>query len=505
MKARKTLSLIRRILLFILVLVVSLPLFPARADTSSCSWYEIFVRSYQDSDGDGIGDLKGVEKRLPQIADLGFDGLWLMPVMESPSYHKYDVTDYFAIDEEYGTMQDMRDLTEACHALGMEIIVDLPLNHTSSMHPWFLEAVKAVKAGDMENPYIGYYNISMEKGSKMVPIAGTDYAYEEQFSGGGMPDLNLDSETVWEEIRKILAFWLQDVGVDGFRLDAVTSFEAGNTEKNVELLARLKKEMESIKPGSFAVGEAWTGLSEIQKYYESGIDAFFLFPISQAEGWLCRALRARTPASKYAGYMEDLIQALPDKTWAPFLANHDTGRAIGSLQARQNPAVAKFAQLVLNMTGGLTFTYYGEEIGMVGSGDDPNKRLAMYWNDSDMTLQPPGVTKLEYAYPCFDDQAADPDSLLNYVKKINAIKKEEPLIAWGKTEIAYSDTHVLSLRKTLGDATCQIVMNFSGSSEKTFENTDKWNIDRTLCITGEVTESGGVLTLPPYGMAILKP
>ena len=156
-------------------------LFPSHvsAQTSSFNWYEIFVRSFQDSDGDGIGDLQGVLSRLDDIEWMGFDGIWLMPVMQSPSYHKYDVTDYLSIDDEYGTMDDMRALVQACHERGISLIIDLPINHTGTGHPWFVQAVEALKRGDTGSPYVQYYHFTQSAQTKSVAVSGTDWFYEE--------------------------------------------------------------------------------------------------------------------------------------------------------------------------------------------------------------------------------------------------------------------------------------------------------------------------------------
>ena len=428
------------------------------------NWYEIFVYSFQDSDGDGIGDLNGLHSRLDYIEDMGYTGLWLMPVMPSPSYHKYDVTDYYGIDSQYGTLDDFRALVQECHERKIKLIIDLPINHSSSQHPYFLEACEALRKGDASHPYVDFYCFSQENGQKQVPVENTGWYYEEQFSGGGMPDLNLDSEAVREEIRRIFDFWLNDCGVDGFRLDAVTSYYAADTARNVEFLRWLKGMAEEVKPGTYLVGEAWAGLTVIAEYYQSGIDSFFLFPASQAEGSIAKTVRARSkPASVYVKAMHQYEEALGETIWAPFLANHDTGRAIGSLQARQSLQRAKFAEGILNMMGGATFTYYGEEIGMVGSGDDPNKRLAMYWNDGDMTQQPPGVTKIEYFYPCVDDQMADENSLLHYCRKLNHLKLDVPSIARGRNEFVFEDGNICVMKRTWEGEESYIVINFSAS------------------------------------------
>ncbi|MEE1199843.1 MAG: alpha-amylase family glycosyl hydrolase, partial [Christensenellales bacterium] len=217
----------KRIILWVLALMLTMTFASAEEiRTQSCNWYEVFVRSYQDGDGDRIGDLKGLMSRLDYIADMGYDGLWLMPIMPSPSYHKYDVKDYCAIDPQYGTLDDFKALVSACHERGIRIIVDLPVNHTSVSHPWFTQACTALRKKETDNPYIDYYCFSEKGGQKMIPVPGTSWFYEEQFSGGGMPDLNLDSKAVRSEIRNILDFWLNECGADGFRLDAVTSYYA---------------------------------------------------------------------------------------------------------------------------------------------------------------------------------------------------------------------------------------------------------------------------------------
>ena len=476
------------------------------ADPSpSFSWYEVFVRSYQDSNGDGIGDLPGLTSRLDYIKDLGFDGIWLMPIMPSPSYHKYDVTDYKNVDPEYGTVDDLKQLVQACHSRGIRLILDLPLNHTSTRHPWFQEAVQALRSGSTENTRIAYYHFSHTPGSVQTPVEGSDWFYEEQFQGGGMPDLNLDNPEVMEEIRSIIHFWLIDCDVDGFRLDSVTNFDTGNTEHNIELLNGIRDICTECRPGSFLVAEAWTGLSQLAEYYKSTIDSFFLFPASQAEGWIARSLRSRQPAKTYCGYLQDLQNAIPDGLLATFLSNHDTGRAVGSLQGRSRPETVKFAHTALAMLGGCTFTYYGEEIGMVGSGDDPNKRLAMYWNDSDMTLQPPGTTKIEYAYPCADEQLKDPDSLLHYIRRLNEIRKQYPVLSSRVSEICYSDPYSCVLRKKNMDSEVFVCMNLSASREVSIPVGESAEALAGLQATeAAFSLSSGVLTLPPYSLVVLS-
>jgi len=499
----------KKLLCLILVLMMLVPAAFAQPDDNYRNWYEIFVYSYQDSNGDGIGDIPGLISRLDYIRDMGYTGIWLMPVMPSPSYHKYDVTDYCAIDPQYGTIDDFKSLVSECHARDIRIIIDMPINHSSLDHPWFVAAKEALLSGNTDDPHISYYNFANSGASKYVQLENSQWYYEEQFSGGRMPDLNLDCEDVWSEFEQIFEFWLKECDVDGFRLDAVTSFYASDVEKNIEALNRIKAMAEEAKPGSYIVAEAWTGLTAIADYYKSDVDSFFLFPASQAEGYIAKSIRTRKPAAQYADYLSSVYEAIPDGILAPFLANHDTGRAIGSLQARSSLERAKFAETILNMIGGCTFTYYGEEIGMVGSGDDPNKRLAMYWNDGDMTAQPPGVTNIEYAYPCVDDQLADEYSLLNYMKALNHLKLDNPAIARGATEIIFSDAYVCVLKRVWEESTIYIVMNFSPKSAQSYTlEVSGLELGGILDVSEENTsvsfmETGAQIELPPYGVCVL--
>ena len=492
--------------LLAVLLALALLSMTAVAETPAANWYEVFVRSYQDSDDDGLGDLNGLRSRLDYIEDMGWRGLWLMPVMPSPSYHKYDVTDYMDIDAEYGTLDDMRALIDEAHARGIAVILDLPINHTSTLHPWFVAACEALKRGDADDPYVDYYRFRDAGGVGYAPLEDTGWFYEEQFAGGGMPDLNLDNPAVRGEIEAIMAFWLSDVGADGFRLDAVTSYYTGDVEANVAFLAWLKQTAEALRPGAYLVGECWANLDTIAKYYASGVDSFFLFPASQAEGFLTASLRGRgAHAEKFASHYQKTLDAIGNGRLAPFLCNHDTGRTVGLVQGRKNLPACKFVEGLLGTLGGSAFTYYGEEIGMVGSGDDPNKRLAMYWSDGDMTDQPPGVTSLEYAYPSVEAQMADPDSLLNYMKAVNRARLDNPAIADGTNAFLLADDDLCLMRREAGEDACLIAVNFSAKAADEIPLDGDWQIAADLeAIEGEAKVEGGTLYIPPYGIVVLK-
>ena len=179
-------------------------------DDNYRNYYEIFVYSFADSNGDGVGDLKGIENKLDYIADMGFNGIWMTPIMPSTTYHKYDVTDYCNIDKEYGTLDDFKSLLNKCHEKGINLIIDVPFNHSSSKHPWFVEAtdyLKGLEKGEEpdanECKYVDYYHFSKEQeDATYYNVPGTEYYYEGSF-WQEMPDLNLENESLKQDIKDI--------------------------------------------------------------------------------------------------------------------------------------------------------------------------------------------------------------------------------------------------------------------------------------------------------------
>ena len=488
--------------LLILILVFSLSAASACAD--SANWYEIFVRSYRDSDGDGIGDLRGVEYELPYIASLGIDGIWLMPIMPSPSYHKYDVTDYYDVDPEYGTLDDLRALLAAAHELGIRVILDLPVNHSSSQHPWFVSAL-----ADENSPYRNWYIFTTEPQNGYTGIDGV--YYESRFVAD-MPDLNLDNADVRAEIAEILRFWLTDIGVDGFRLDAVTSYYTGRTKDNVAFLSWLGQTARSFSPDCYIVAEAWDNLSVISSYAEADIDSFFLFPVSQQEGYIAKLLgkAEKSPGKKYTNYTLQIEESLPEKSVpAPFLENHDTARSVNFL-GRSNIEKIKMAAGLLCMMRGNVFVYYGQEIGMAGSGDDPNKRIGMLWDqEENAILPPPGTTKAEYVFPGVSEQAGDPDSILSYYREALAIRTAFPQIARGNSRDAGSEDPRVSLLLRGDEQKCVLIASNPSKEEASVplsgEAASYTAIAAALYASGgEASLSSGTLTLPAYSIAILQ-
>ena len=230
-------------------------------------FYQIFVGSFSDSDGDGTGDLRGIINRFDYLNDgdpnsgvsLGVEGIWLTPIFRSPSYHKYDISDYYEIDPQFGTMEDLKDLIDLCHERGVKIILDLPINHTSISHIWYTKFLNAHKAKDTENQYYDYYCYSSlsEPGRTFAQMYSGGEYYECNFSRD-MPELDFDNPDVRREVVDISKYYL-DMGVDGFRFDAAKYIYFGETTRNTDFWEWYMGELRAIKKDVYTVAEVWDG------------------------------------------------------------------------------------------------------------------------------------------------------------------------------------------------------------------------------------------------------
>ena len=492
-------------------------------DDNYRTFYEIFVYSFCDSDGDGIGDLRGVTSKLDYLQELGIQGIWLMPIHPSTSYHKYNVSDYYAIDPAYGTMEDFDAFLAECEKRDIHVIIDLVLNHSGSEHPWFKEAynyLQSLPAGAEPNvaecKYLDYYFFQKEAAGGYCEVTGTDWYYEARFNYD-MPDLNLASEAVREEIKAIMEFWLNK-GVAGFRLDAAKEFYSGGVEQNIEVLRFLQETAESIKPDVYMVAEVWEGYATIARYYESGITSLFDFEFGDSTGRIVKALRGAGQASvvsKYApsleGANEKYSAGNPDYINAPFLSNHDVGRIAGFVM--KDPCKTKLAGAMNLFMSGSAFIYYGEEIGMVGSGNDPSKRAPMYWNvarDNGTTDLPPECTlPEEYPSGSLEEQIYDDASIYNYYRQAIAIRNALPVISHGVTtcEEALNVECVSAQRKTWGEEECIILMNIDADpAQVDLSSYGDWTLVASLSADGNpIAMNGTTLDISAFGVAILIP
>lgn len=419
-------------------------------------FYEIFVGSFSDSNGDGTGDLQGIIERMDYLNDgddasgvsLGIEGIWLSPIFASSSYHKYDVDDYYAIDPSFGTEDDLKELIDLCHERGVKIILDLVLNHTSLSHPWFLAFAQAHENGDTTDPYYDYYTYYTEGetppvGRTFVSLSGTDIYYEGNFSQN-MPELNYDNDDVRNAVLDVGKYYL-DLGVDGFRFDAAKYIYFGENERCAEFWEWYMSQLRAYKSDVYAVAEVWDTDSVTDLYYPA-VNCFD-FTCAQTTGLLALAAKSGD-VNRYTNYVEEYIERVQgmraDAMFVPFLANHDTDRAAGYLTTATG--CAQVAANLYLLGPGSPFLYYGEEIGLRGSRGgattDANRRLKMEWGDGDTVEDPTGADyDHERVSATAAEQQSDGDSLYSYYKKLILIRKSNPAIARGEyTSLNLTDT-----------------------------------------------------------------
>lgn len=490
------------------------------------NYYEVFVYSFADSDGDGIGDLKGLTSKLDYIQDLGFNGIWLMPIMESTTYHKYDVVNYRTIDSEYGTMDDFVNLLDACHERNINVIIDFVFNHTSSKHEWFTTAVNYYKSlgADEEPdftvcPYANYYNFkrndTVNNFNTHTKISGTNWCYESVF-WSEMPDLNLDNPEVRTEIEKLVQYWI-NIGVDGFRLDAAKEYTSGSVVKNVEVLNWFENYVKSVKEDAYIVAEVWDSYDTIKKYYGSGIESIFDYAFGNAGGALVKDIntaKGKKLANEIANYEAGYYEMNANMVNAPFLSNHDTGRISGFVSKKEDKV--KVAGAINQIMSGCSFVYYGEEVGMSGSGQkDENKRAPMPWSNfkgGETTVGPAAMDEgITHEFGNVDTQLADKNSVLWYYKKMLHIRRTYEEIPKGRTTAVtdLEDDTICVLKKEYNGETMYILINLS-EEDKTidfskatygYENMVEYLVTN---IEKEVKLDGDKLSLPAYGIAFLK-
>jgi len=503
-------------------------------DDNFRNYYQIFVGSFCDSNGDGIGDLNGITSKLDYIQDMGFNGIWLTPIMPSRSYHKYSVEDYYSIDPQFGTMEDFENLSAECEKRGISLLIDLVMNHSSRYHPWFESASQSLRQEPcgapaeedclsetlcpVHNKYVGYYYFEDEKpaGSAAWYQTGTKW-YQAVFSEN-MPELQLDNPDVREEFKQIAKFWL-DKGIGGFRLDAVKEYFTGNPDKNVEVLNWFCDYCHSINPGCYIVGEVWESFTTYTKYYASSIDSVFGFTMAESDGKIAKTVNLSgkaNSAESFAQAMATVEQTIADYSErgidAPFIGNHDTDRIAGIL--RYDPARIKEAAGLLLTMSGSPFVYYGDEIGLSGSGRDENKRAPMIWDDngSGLTYGPPDMERQENRFESVEKQLSDPDSILNYYKRALRIRNENPEIARGTTEVlelsGNSGGDIAAVRRTWNGSSILIVYNLSDEAASLSDaalELDSRNIRGYLAVSsGDEPSLSGELEIPPHSIVFLK-
>jgi maltose alpha-D-glucosyltransferase/alpha-amylase len=484
--------------------------------------YQLHVKSFCDSDGDGIGDFRGALQKIDYIADLGVDAIWLLPFYPSPRRDDgYDIADYRGVHPDYGTMSDLRAFIDAAHARGMKIIAELVINHTSDQHPWFQRARHAKPGSAARNFYVWSDSDQTYAGTRIIfsdteksnwtwdPVAGA-YFWHRFYSH--QPDLNFDNPRVLREVLSVMRFWL-DLGVDGLRLDAVPYLverEGTNNENLPEthaILKEIRAALDAYGPGRMLLAEANQWPEDAQQYFGDGDECHmsFHFPL-MPRMYMAIAQEDRFPIT-------DIMRQTPEIPencqWVVFLRNHDEltlemvtdkerdylwSTYAADRQARLNLGIRRrLAPLLehdrrrMELMNGLLFSmpgtpviYYGDEIGMgdnIHLGDRDGVRTPMQWSPdrnggfsraSPESLVLPPIRDPIYGFDAVnvESQLTDQHSLLNWTKRMLAVRRRNPAFGRGKLRFLYpTNRKVLAFLREHEDQTILCVSNMARTAQ----------------------------------------
>lgn len=459
---------------FILLILITGKIF-AQDDSRASAWpkavtYEIFVQSFADSNHDGIGDFKGMTSRLDYLRDLGIEAVWLMPIHPSDTYHKYDVNDYYNVHPDYGSLQDFKNFVAEAHKRGIHVIIDLVINHSGRSNFWFKEALK-----DDHIKYWDYYvwahkNDPLvlpsegQKYSSWYPVKGSDYLYFAHF-GSNMPDLNYDNAKLRQEILNIGRFWLAEMNVDGFRLDAARHIYPDNrASDNYLWWEYFLQEMRKIKKDVYIVGEVWTDVKEAAPYLK-GIPALFNFDLAAA---IIKAVNEEKGGQIAAMHKEilDAYKAVnPGYIDNTFLTNHDQDRILSSVS--RNIDKAKLAASLLFTLPGSPYIYYGEEIGMLGRKPDPFIREPFLWDEKSKdtartTWEKPSFSTDSTVTPLFL-QIPDENSIFNHYRQLIRLRNNSAALTSGDLlPVTIADASIAAFIRSDPKGSLLVIHNLSG-------------------------------------------
>lgn len=495
-------------------------------DDNYRSYYQIFVGAFADSNGDGVGDLKGIEDKLDYISDLGFRGIWLSPIFQSPSYHKYNTEDYFKVDPSLGTNDDLISLVRKAHEKNIKVILDLAINHSSRRNEMYKKAkaayakLKGEANGNEQNLLNGLSQDEIEEYSRLYVfddkgqnpggkvfrrVDGHSFYVESTFDSD-MPEFNFDSNLAWTYFNSIIDHYMNEVKVDGLRLDAVKYYYLGDGQKNYVALNKIEKRVKDDNPYGYVVAENWSSNGIIDAYYKNtNIDSYFYFPAQGASGFIGAVLKKIGQRSTFLDGEKSMIEGSYGKIPAPFLSNHDTGRF-----TRSKVADAKFLYGCFASLTGNTFSYYGDEIGMAeGGNSDPDYRTHIEWGDSYSCKDFSGSKPSTYPMGSVKDQIEDSNSLLNYIKKANKIRMSNDAIIKGKitnnSDEYTKENLLLSIDKKVDDKEVRIVYNFDGTKTSTYKTSDGFEkvLDELTIDNTTIENKGDSFEMKPYSILFL--
>jgi len=481
--------------------------------------YQIWPRSFADSNNDGHGDFAGIQSKLSYLQDLGVDAIWLTPIFEAPSYHGYDFTEFYQVEQDYGSMAQFEALLADAKSRNIRIILDLVINHISDRHDWFVRSAKG------EAPFKDYFiwRSDLPKdgwgpawdSSTIDPKVVWHYHPERKqyyyaAFGASQPDLNLQHPDVIAEMKKMAKFWL-DKGVAGFRLDAVRyAIENGpgqqaDTSETIQYWQDFSAYVRSIAPDTLLVGEAWADLPVAAQYYGDGkaLDAGFDFDFGykvlallqsdgavKAEFGTMQSTTNNSQQPLQANYADRLAAKVPMGYFSPFLTNHDQPRVGWQLSGHQDKA--KLAAAMLFASPGTSYVYYGEEIGLTQASDAEHiqRRAPMLWDKSHQA----GFTTAEQAWvqsadlfppqqstrwwaPFLSvqlsgdntvaDQQKQPKSLWHLYKTLIQLKKQRPefSVAGSYQAVEIADGTLLRLTRELNGQKTVFLLNMTAKSQ----------------------------------------
>ena len=483
--------------------------------------YQVHVRTFQDSNGDGIGDFQGLEQKLDYLQELGVNTIWLMPFFPSPLRDDgYDIADYRAVHSSYGTLEDFRKVLDSAHQRGLRVIIELVLNHTSDQHPWFQEA-RSSQNNPRRDWYVWSDTEARYKGARIIfldtetsnwawdPISKSFY-WHRFFSH--QPDLNYDNPAVREEMWDVMKFWLE-MGVDGFRLDAVPYLverEGTNCENLPEthtILKELRRKLDEQFPGRMLLAEANQWPADLRPYFGDG-DEFhmaFHFPL-MPRMFMGLKLEDRKPITEI---LQQTPEIPPSCQWSLFLRNHDeltlemvtdierdymydmyaeskTMRLNLGIRRRLAPLLNNDRRRIELMNGmlmslpGTPIIYYGDEIGMgdnISLGDRNGVRTPMQWNGGwnsgfsiakPEQLYAPLIQDPVYGYPAVNvlSQRESEHSLFRWMQRIVSVRRATAAFGRGSIEFLYPANHrILAYLRRLGRDTVLAVNNLSGTAQ----------------------------------------
>jgi alpha-amylase len=442
----------------------TMPLASSFEDVGVC--YQIFVISFADANDDGLGDLNGITDNLDYLQSLNVQCIWLTPIHPSPSYHKYDVLDFYDIDPDFGTLQDFDRLIEEAAERGIVVLMDLVLNHTSKRHPWFTERPEFYRFISKGHPEYGT--------SYWHPHNGLQYY---AYFWDQMPELNLDRPEVREATFDIARFWL-DRGVGGFRLDAVRHFfdtneypiRTNTLQQNIRYLKEFNEVVKTINPEAIVLAEVWSAAEAVARYLP-GIDSAFNFDLGEAIVSTVASSSDNASTDVVGTFLK--IKAFYDEQTTPyhdslFLTNHDQDRVMSILGGE---AKARLAANILFTLPGVSWIYYGEELGMRGarteSFTDAERRQPMPWQS---TYQ----VRLVDGFPLeFDNQRLAPgNEMFQHYQTLTALK-QDPVIRLGEVgRVTKTQRHFLAYTLTHNDTSYLVVHNLSNQVRPLMVDTD---------------------------------